>query len=315
MDCVEARDLIFRADGPASGPLAAHLLACGTCARLAADLAQIEDAWRAIPLPVEAIRGREAFLARLSRLEPPIRRRPLRRWLVAASILIGLGLWGGILASGRRAVAASDVMERLVDWNLRLADVETPAERGRIYADHAPALASEVERAGLPAGDRELADALLENAPRMALQADPLADADRFDDLADRLLRRMDHAASGDDPRRLERYARLYHRVSTFGIGSKFDLLEESDVLDFGRKHRLERLILRDAVRMDALLALLEKAPDSSRREIKKALGISRNLMADGPIPRQSRIKDRKPRPAGTRAEPPNSRNRPPFVP
>ena len=297
MDCRDARELLLRSDGPTTGPLADHVAGCDDCVRFAGELAQLEDAWRAIPMPVDSGRGRERFLAKLPRLEAPrtSKGRRLRRWLVAASILVGLGLWGGVLVSGRRASASSDVVERLVDWNLNLARVESPDERGRLYADHAPVMAVEVERAVLPAGERELAYTLLGNAPWLAGNADPLAEADRFNDLADQLLHRMTAATKGGDNHRVERYARLYHRVVAMGISSKFDVLEQSAALDFERRRKVERLVLRDDDRMKTLVALLEKAPDSSRKEIKKALGIAkRPKAAEAETPRKTKGKNKK---------------------
>jgi hypothetical protein len=306
MDCREARDLLLRSDGPIDGPLADHVAGCDSCARLAGDLALLEETWREIPLPVDYGRGRERFLAKLPILEAPRSaglskdQRRVRRWLVAASVLVALGLWGGVLATGRRASASSDVVERLVDWNLNLARVESPDERGRLYADHAPVMAVAVERATLPAGDRELAYILLGNAPWLVGNADPLAEADRFNDLADQILHRMSAATRGGDDPRVERYARLYNRVVELGIASKFDVIEKSASLDFDGKRRLERLVLRDADRMKALVALLEKAPDSSRKEIKKALGITRRpkvgAAADPETPRKAKGKGKKPK-------------------
>jgi hypothetical protein len=313
MDCRDARDLLLRSDVPTTGPLADHVDGCEACARLAGEFVQLEDAWRAIPMPVDSGRGREKFLAKLPRLEAPMAagpskdRRPLRRWLVAASVLVALGLWGGFLLTGQRAIASSDVVERLVDWNLNLARVESPGERGRLFANRAPVMAVEVERAGLPDGERELAYALLGNAPWLARNDDPLAVADRFDDLADQLLRRMGAATQGGDDHRVERYARLYNRVVELGIASKFDVLEKSAALDFDRKRRVERLVLRDADRMKTLVALLEKAPDSSRKEIKRALGIAKRpkagAAAAAKTPRKAKGKNQKPKAVETSPE------------
>ena len=99
---------------------------------------------------------------------------------------------------------------------------------------------------------------MLETAPWLARNQDPLAEADRFNDVADQLVTRMNLATRGGDHDRVERYARLYRRVRELGIESKLDLLEATGALNFDGQRRLERLILRDAKRMHALVALLK---------------------------------------------------------
>lgn len=51
---------------------------------------------------------------------------------------------------------------------------------------------------------------------------------------------------------------------------------ESAGILNFAEPARLEKIILRDKDRMKALARLLERAPDSSRRELRRALDIPR---------------------------------------
>jgi hypothetical protein len=169
------------------------------------------------------------------------------------------------------------VVERLVDWNLSLARTPLPADRDRLYAGQAESLQDKVRRTALPAEERGLAESLLENAPWLARNDDPLAVAGLFHDVADQLLTRMGTAIRRGDEARAGQYARLYRRVEESGIGSKMELLETTGALDFNRQRRLERFVLRDSDRMRTLVALLERAPDSSRKEIRRALGIVKN--------------------------------------
>ena len=185
--------------------------------------------------------------------------------------MLAVGVGVGLLMPLRKA-ASADVIERLVDWNLNMACTPSAADRDRLYADQAADLKAEVLKARLPSGDRGFAESLLETAPWLARNQDPLAEADRFNDVADQLVTRMNLATRGGDHDRVERYARLYRRVRELGIESKLDLLEATGALNFDGQRRLERLILRDAKRMHALVALLERTPDSSRREIKLAV-------------------------------------------
>jgi hypothetical protein len=188
-----------------------------------------------------------------------------------------MGVGGALFESNRRASASSDVVERLVDWNLSLARTSLPADRDRLYAGQAESLQDKVRRTELPAEERRLAESLLESAPLLAHDDDPLAAAGLFHDVADQLLTRMGAAIRRGDEARAGRYARLYRRVEELGIGSKMELLETTGALDFNRQRRLERLVLRDSDRMHTLVALLERAPDSSRKEIKRALRVVKN--------------------------------------
>ncbi len=292
MDCQDAQDRLLEAEdlsseGLSSGELAAHLANCAACRQLVLDLVHLEECWRAIPVPAGSERAREAFLERLSRPTGGVEPARLRRtrwqrrlspqWLIAASVLVAMGVGGALLVSNRRASASSDVVERLVDWNLNLARTPLPADRDRLYAGQAESLQDKVRRTELPDEERGLAESLLENAPWLARNDDPLAVAGLFHDVADQLLSRMGTAIRHGDEVRAGQYARLYRRVEELGIGSKMDLLETTGALDFNRRRRLERLVLRDADRMRTLVALLERAPDTSRKEIKRALRVVNN--------------------------------------
>jgi len=147
MDCRDARERLLESDDPSDGgtlapELADHVATCDACRQLAGELTRLEQAWRAIPVPDDSERARAAFLERLSSpaalVVPRARtRRPTHapaRWLVAASVLIALGIGGSLLVSMPRAHASSDVVERLVHWNLDLSQAPSPAERSRIYA-------------------------------------------------------------------------------------------------------------------------------------------------------------------------------------
>jgi len=64
--------------------------------------------------------------------------------------------------------------------------------------------------------------------------------------------------------------------VTELGFTASLERAKTSGALDFAHQRRLEKLILSDEDRMTALLALLEVAPDASRKEIKRALGLAK---------------------------------------
>lgn len=295
MDCRTAQERLLleestRPERLPPGALADHVSACAACQRRLGDLARIEQTWRAIPLPTNAQTGPDRFLKQFppaSAALPPTRNsRPKLpvRWLVAASILIVAAISGGLFIAPPHATASTDVVERLVDWNLSLAHAPSVIERGQIYADYVTRFQDELKRAEVPAHDRDLVQTLLERAPELVRIPDPLAEADRFNELAEKLLARMSDAAQGGDTRRINQSAALYRRVAELGIEPKLEVLEASRSLDFERQRRLERLILQDSDRMNTLVKLLERAPDSSRKQIKRVLGITRRKKRVPPV-------------------------------
>jgi hypothetical protein len=319
MECKDAQALLLEHEFPLTerrdpGALADHIARCGDCRALAAELARLEAEWRAIPLPSAAAMPSAEFLDRFAappgrplRMFGGVRRFGTPRRMIAASILVALAAGGTLFVSMPRASASSDVVERLVDWNLELAGAPSHDERDRIYAGGATRLATEVARANLAAEDQELAQSLLATAPWLARNADPLAEAGHFDDVADKLLKRMNRETRRGDAKRIARSARLYQRVVELGIESKLDVIKQSGALDFDRQRNLERLILRDADRLDAVLALLERAPDSTRKEIKRALKVPRarpKKEAERPAERKAARKPRPPRKAPTGTAP-----------
>jgi hypothetical protein len=282
MNCSEAKELLLRADDPrlercGSPELTEHLTSCPACRSTAAEIAQLEDTWRAQPLPAEADRARLAFLKRLPRVATPPASKPRRyifpRWIAAAVLLFGIGIAGWFLFSGSEAQAAPALIERLVDWNVELAEAP-PAERERLYAAKQPALAEAVRSTSLGESDRELAGMLLDNGTWLAQNDDPVAAAERFSAVADKLVDHMQSASDRKDTKLANRYAKLQAQVLQRGIGENLARAEESGTLNFDNKRKLEKLVLRDKDRMKKLLDLLEKNPDISRKELRKALDI-----------------------------------------
>jgi hypothetical protein len=164
------------------------------------------------------------------------------------------------------------VVERLLDWNLDLSESRAPDQRQRLYAERAAELTTALREAVLPAEDRELADALVASGSWLTGNDDPAAEADRFNDLADRLLALIDAATGEKDARRLRRLADSYRRVAERGVRANVERAELSGPLTAKRLKKLERARQRDAKRAEKLAALLERAPRAARKEIRRAL-------------------------------------------
>lgn len=288
MDCRDAQKLLLETSEPhpdrcgsnRSEALAAHLRMCPACQASAAALEHLEENWRQLRLPARADRARIEFLRQhdsaAARLPAQTARRRFLppRWAAAAVVLLAVSLGGWMLLRPDEVQASVDVVDRLVSWNLDLAQADSPEERQRLFADREPILAQEIQREGLPAEELRIAQALLDNGSFLADHLDPAAEVDRFSLLADKLLEQLTRAKANGNTKAMNRFARHYRRVAEQGIDVKLERLRTVKALDFDRRHKLERIIVRDAARRQALLALLDRAPAPTRKEIRRVLEV-----------------------------------------
>jgi hypothetical protein len=287
MDCREVQDRLLRTDDLQSESCGSadadeHLESCADCRTLRSRLMALEQAWRELPLPGQSEQAKAAFLARLPELAAaavlPGRhtsRRRLLRWVaaVAASLLIvGVGVW--VFHGGQEAQASDDLLDELLDWNLRLTQAQSPDERSEVYAREAGLLRSAIDRARLSREQADVAKALLENGRWLAGHQDPASAAERFDGLAGRLLELAREAGEKGNYKRMNCLLKQYSLVVQSGVDPNVASTEASGALDLENQRRLEKLVLRDAEHVRELASLLEKAPDASRKEIARALGV-----------------------------------------
>lgn len=285
MHCPEVQEWLLQADAPypescASAEIAEHLDRCEACRGLAQQLSELEQAWRALPLPPGAEQARATFLARWSDASPQpapatlSRRALLQHWTVAASALAAAGVSAWLLIPGQEALGSSDLVDQLLDWNLALTRAQSTAERQQLHAKEAAQLEAAIQRASLPADEAALATELWKNGSWLTAGSHPVAEAAKFDELAGRLLSLASAAQDKGETKSLNRYLRQYGRAVETGVNLNWQRAEASGTLDLDRQHRLERVILNDAARMRQLETLLGKSPQASRKEIRRALGI-----------------------------------------
>jgi hypothetical protein len=292
MDCQQARTRLLQAEDPrpdGSAELAAHLESCAACRRLSAKVLRLEQAWRDLPLPARAEQAREAFLTRLPRR--PVRRRQARvapppwwrtapaRWAVAAVaasvVIAAVALWlffphKPVLL--REAQAPSRFVERLLDWNLALAQATSPAERTQLYNAQAAAMKSDLQEAPLLAEDRELADTLVANAGWLAEHDDPVAEADHFNDVADKLLAQMHAATNANDSQRVARLTDFYSRVEEIGVAANLKRAEIVGPMPQGQEEKLQKVADRQEHQTETLEKLANRAPDKqAQKKIQQA--------------------------------------------
>lgn len=274
MNCNTAQALILNADHPATLPddnadLRAHLDQCPPCRQLLDRVIRIENTAAALTIP-PAQDAREQTRARLR--ETTLRPRFLRpAWIgaVAALLVVGIGL-GAYFAF---APSAPTLVDQLIDLDLELAAAQHPQERQQLYNQRAPRLESAVKNSRLSEEDRQLATALLRNGKWLTANADPLEQAERFSDIADVLVDRMDRAARARDARALQKLGRHYGQVMQVGIGPSLD---KATAYIAPPQARLERLATRNAGHQKKLQAVLDVSPRASQKDIHKALEASK---------------------------------------
>lgn len=278
MDCRRAQLLLLQTDDARAAPpeLAAHLGQCAACLRLADKVARLETAWRDQPAPAEAERARVAFVKRMARHPAAAARRAARswrvasvRWAAAAVLLIATGMGALMLLPAARVEAAPDLVGRMVEWNLRIAQAPTPEDRRRAHAEHAHALGRALDDGSLAAEDRRLAQHLLETGGRLVRAGDALAEADQLDDMTEALVEHMQAAAERGQALRVNQLARQFQRVAA---RTKARAADRAAAVHPDREKKLARLAEREDRRLTKLEKMLEKAPNEARKELKKAV-------------------------------------------
>lgn len=284
MDCNEWETWLLDSDDRHAPPaeVAEHLRNCAKCRQSLQELDALESGWRLLPLAADAERSKIAFLARLS--DPSTasparwpkgagRRRALARVAMAAAVFVAIACGSWILLPDRQVEASTDVISRLLDWNLDLTQTAS-ADRGRMYAREAGKFRASVAKAHLLGSDEQIARTLLNTAESISKSDDALVHLEEFRDLAGRLEDLMAQSLEQGDEKRAELLARQYRRITESGLTLNLQRAEASGALHLDRPGKLEKIILTDVSQAEALSRLLEKSPNLSRKEIRDALNI-----------------------------------------
>jgi hypothetical protein len=279
MQCEQAQQLLLLSDDPhpdrcASPELAEHLRTCPACRTLAEAVCTIEQAWRALPVPAAAECSRDAFLASLPQRAAPrlpwLRQLTRPRWLAAAALLLAVGLGTLFYLSRPAPEAAPDVVERLIDLNLALTQAASREEQQQILGEKAATLKQTVEQTKLPAGEHDLAQALIANAAWLAEHDDPATAAERFTSVADKLLGKIDAAASAKTSPRLNQLAESYRRITEVGVTANLERAQAAVTPQ--QKKKLERALVKEAERAKKLAETLERMPDATQKQVRHVL-------------------------------------------
>jgi hypothetical protein len=285
MNCERAQEILLLSDDPAGevgrdAALAQHVGGCADCQSLVARLGRIEAVAAAFPPVTEgSAEGKARTLERVRATERTpsptlwLRRRIFLRpaviGAVAAALLVGVGITAWMWPAAREARQQA-VVEELIDFDQALAEA-SPQERARMYAEQAPVLRSAVERARLSDEERRLAKSVLETSA--TAPTDPVAQAERLNDLSELILRQIGPAAAANDDLAVQRLGRRYGRVQR-GIRAHLDadVAPERSLQQAQKLERLEMIRQRQEEARKRLQRLAERSPERAQKVLQRML-------------------------------------------
>ena len=297
-----------------------HLKRCDVCAKIAHKLYKLEEAWRHQPVPASCEQAKAAFLDKLSTHEeaqgPAVREKPSKRakrgkaklpvkpaarswhpyrWAsVAAALFIGIITLGLLMPGQTRA--SDDLVERLVEWDLKLANTEDLTERKRILQDEEPEFKRELLIAPLSEEDHKLAEVLLDDAEKLAQTSDPVVEADIVVDIANKLLSRAESAVDHGNEKEIERCGKYYGRFYDHGYVHMKSRVEKLNLperkggfdkagIDKGFKGSFEKGFDHSA-NQKRLEKIFQHGPESSRPDLHKRIeGLGKKEVSTGQQP------------------------------
>jgi hypothetical protein len=192
------------------------------------------------------------------------------RRLAAAAVLFIAGIGLLLLFQAEEAQAMPDIVDRLIAWNLDLAEAQSREERNRIYQNEAVSLEASLAKTELAPDDRELANTLLRNGSKLAKEIDPAAEAESFSEIADKLVARMDAATRVQDEERIVKLATTYERLTAVGVTANLERGFAVAHLDMEQKQQLDRAKVRYNARGKHFAEIMARNPEANRKMIHR---------------------------------------------
>ncbi|HLW66024.1 MAG TPA: hypothetical protein VKS79_12005 [Gemmataceae bacterium] len=283
-----------------------HIRQCDSCQRLIQRVVRLEENWRQQPAPASAERSQALFLQRLAEPPAPLIRKPelprrnlrLARWMVAACVaaVVGLSIGVGVFSTSSTAHAeSSDVVDRMIDWNLQMSEASTLEDRQRLFAERAESFKADLSKANLSESDRDFANNLMETGAWLASNDEPVEEADKLTTLADQIVTRAQTSGRPMDEKKTARFVAQYQKVAQ-NIEAKVEKAEAKATANptgtpAEQAKRIEKIEARENKRLEALAKLQEKMPEASKKEIKKVLEEEHKKHKPKPAPKHPRGK------------------------
>jgi hypothetical protein len=197
------------------------------------------------------------------------------RWATVAAlacVTFGLSFFAiFLLPPSREVEAGPEVVEQLVSWNVDIAQAQSHDERQNIFDTRAESMRDLLTVSKLSQEDRELGQTLVDNGAWLTSNDDPVAEAERFGEIAEKLLSRLDTATGINDKKRIVKFADSYSRLTEYGVSINLERALARVSHDPKRKNKMDHLIAGDASRAKRLDDMLERHPDTSTKALSRA--------------------------------------------
>ena len=179
---------------------------------------------------------------------------PAVRWGLAASVLLLLGVASFFWVLDGRIQARVEVVDQLADWNVAIADAQTPDERKQRFDERADIFSKDVRLVRWPAEDKQLAQSLFENARAMAQQDNPLDVAERLDGISEKVLDWMHESSNTANLTRVTAMERHYLRFTERSL-EKLQRAADSGAPDEAKQRRMDKVTRHIAKRAESRVA------------------------------------------------------------
>ncbi|CAN5545637.1 hypothetical protein BH11PLA2_BH11PLA2_25300 [soil metagenome] len=273
--CSQIQDDLLAAASPVAVAhsdvdVTSHLYQCVACRELLSKLQALESMVKAVPTPATAAVSQRAFLDSLPCTVPavPHRRRHVAAlaWATAAAVFVAVGVAAFMLTPVNTVQAKSQVLDTLVEWNLKLSEAESSEERNQLHQGQRPQLHHAVRTAKLSPRERQLADQLLSHADWLTRNDDSLDAAERFQDIAEAVLDILDE--SPEHSPQAEHYAVYYSKLMDRGVEANLEhAAKKPHPIDTKRQAKLQRMVRQQQRHEAKLKAMSTKLSDAAREK------------------------------------------------
>jgi hypothetical protein len=219
------------------------------------------------------LRFEHRYAAKIHGTARPVARSVARRLAAAAIVLLAVGVGVGTYLHHEhenRAVASSEAIDRAVDFDLKLGRSDSQVDRQKMFNEGSSLLARQMSTRLL--GDaHEFADSLIHSAAFLTQHRDPLAQADHYTQVADKLVSRIGTTAKRN-PKALARLGQDYFNVMDQGVHTNLDIAATApSAIDSAEyQHRLQKIIQHNLQVQSRLRLAMRDHPEQEK--IRKQL-------------------------------------------